>query len=431
MNKYQQFIFKDYSFDRAQKSLKLYYSFDDQLNFQEIYTFNFEFIDYDPEILEKALFDLFIMAGISYFKGYIPLTIRIDKNSLNEFRANFFNKIYQKGLGEFWYVNNLDPNTNINFPFKEQAEVSLEVQNNSGILVGIGGGKDSLLVVEALQNLNLDFMTWSLNHQEKLKPLINRIGTKHLYVDRVIDPKLLELNKLDALNGHIPISAIIGFVGVIVAILSGNQDIVVGNEHSASEPNLTYRGVLINHQYSKSIEFESDLQQYLKANYQDSIRYYSFLRSLSELRIAEIFAKTGFNKYSKFFSSCNRAFRLDHKELYWCGECPKCAFIFMLFRPFIEERELIKLWNGKNLLLEKSLEPIYQELLGIKGSKPLDCVGEIKEARAAMRLCQEIYPSLKNKYVFDLPLDYDYRTIWNNLMPEDINSLFQKFITQF
>src|SRR5690606_11803653 len=114
-----------------------------------------------------------------------------------------------------------------------------------------------------------------------------------------------------------------------------------------------------------------------------------FLRPLSELRIAELFAKVGFEKYKSLFSSCNRAFVLESKSMSWCGECSKCAFTFLILSPFIDQPELEKLWGGNNLLLDPSLEATYRQLLGIEGDKPLDCVGEIKESRAAMRLAQE------------------------------------------
>jgi hypothetical protein len=70
------------------------------------------------------------------------------------------------------------------------------------------------------------------------------------------------------------------------------------------------------------------------------------------------------------------------------------------------------------LILDTSLDHIYRQILGIAGNKPLECVGEIKESRAAMRLAQKIYPEL-DKYQFDLPSDYDYRQLGNyNDMPK-------------
>ena len=282
----------------------------------------------------------------------------------------------------------------------------------------MGGGKDSLVSAEILRSLD-KISTWSLNHKEQLEPLINRVNLNHYWVEREFDKQILELNNKDALNGHIPISAIFSIVGTIVCILSGNKDNVVSNESSASEPNLHYKGVDINHQYSKSIEYEQSYQKLLKLNFGESLRYYSLLRPFSELEISEIFAKNYFNKYKDVFSSCNKAFRHSEHSLFWCGICPKCAFVFMALTPFVPKEELVKLWNGKNLLLDPALEDTYRQLLGILGNKPLECVGEIKESRAAMKLCQQIYPEL-NKYEFELPVDYDYKDWSANSMPNDI-----------
>ncbi len=245
-----------------------------------------------------------------------------------------------------------------------------------------------------------------------------------MWVERTWDPQIVELNKQDALNGHVPISAILSCVGSIVSLLSGYRDAVVSNESSASEPTLVYQDVEINHQYSKSLEYEKDYQAYLKHLYGDSLRYYSLLRPLSELRIAELFARDCFAKYKDFFSSCNRAYTHDQQHMSWCGECAKCAFVFMIFTPFTERSELENIWNGKNLLLDPSLASTYRQLLGIEGEKPLDCVGEIKESRTAMRLAQTIYPELID-YGFEIPADYDFRAWSNHALPTDVLEVAQ------
>jgi hypothetical protein len=91
-----------------------------------------------------------------------------------------------------------------------------------------------------------------------------------------------------------------------------------------------------------------------------------------------------------------------------------------MFSTFIPEGQLKSLWGGKNLLLDPELEPLYRQLLGIEGGKPLDCVGEIKESRSAMALAQRVYPQLAETYQFELPDDYDYRYIASHHMPADM-----------
>jgi hypothetical protein len=415
--KYQSFVFESYHFDQTQKTLTLNYSYDEKLYFKETFQFDFVFVDYTPKDLDKALQSLFFMAGVSYYKAYLAPSIIIKQGALNKASADFFATTYQQGLGEFFYVNKLDPRTKIVFPASELPPEPKKDSINNGLLVGIGGGKDSLVSIELLKTFP-KVATWSLGHKSQLEPLINTIGLPHFWVERQWDRSLLELHQTDAYNGHIPISAIFACVGTIVAILTGYGDIIVSNENSANEPTLEYQGQPINHQYSKSLAFEKDFQTYL-ANQQLPVSYYSFLRPLSELYIAEIFAKIGFEKYKAVFSSCNRAFTHNQNHIFWDGTCPKCAFVFLALTPFIPKEQLEALFSGKNLLQDSALEATYKQLLGIAGDKPLDCVGEIKESRAAMRLAQKTYPEL-NKYIFDLPAEYNYQALAEHSMPTDV-----------
>jgi hypothetical protein len=418
MNQYKQFIFEPYEFDEDKKVLSLHYSMDGKLDLTETYHFDFEFVAYDKRMLDRAFQTLFFMAGVSYYKMFVPPEIVIRQGELDPFMAEFFSKTYQRGLGEFFYVNQLDPHTPIPFP-PNKAEVRplAHPPEYSGLLVGIGGGKDSLVGVELLRG-RAHVATWSVNHRPQLTPLVERIALKHYWVERTWDPYLFEHKARGGLNGHVPISALFACVGAVIAILTGRQQIVVSNESSASEPSLTYQDVPINHQYSKSLEFEKDFQTYLAHVFGPTIIYYSFLRPLSELRIAEIFSLY-FDKYKDVFSSCNRGFVHGSDHIVWCGTCPKCAFAFLVLAPFIERGKLETLFGGKNLLLDPALEKTYQQLLGIKGDKPLDCVGEVKESRAAMQLAQSQYSELL-KYHFDLPDNYNFRALGPSSMPSGL-----------
>ncbi len=430
--KYQQFIFEDYVFDIESKTLKLQYSFDGVLPFIETYKFDFDIEEYDPALLDALLQNLFFMAGVSYYKTYLAPEIVIKKGALDTHSAAFFAKTYQRGMGEFFYVNQLDPNTPISFPVtttKSQLQAA-NSQQTEGLLVGVGGGKDSLVSVEILRGKIENLATWSMDHKSQLRPLIKRIDLPHYWVEREWDRSLLEHNKSGAYNGHIPISAILASVGSVVAVLTGKRDVVVSNEQSANEPTLHYQGVDINHQYSKSQEFEQDFQTQLSRTVGEQVRYYSFLRPLSELHIAEIFAKIGFEKYHDVFSSCNRAFTHDQDHIFWDGTCPKCAFVYLALTPFIAPEKIQALFGGKNLLQDPALVPTYRQLLGIEGDKPLECVGEVKESRAAMRLASQTHPELAEKYHFEIPSDYDYRSLGTHHMPAEIYEILRNALNE-
>lgn len=429
MANYQQFIFDSYDFTPENGELTLHYSLDDQLHFTETFCFDFPYVQYDPQVLDRAIQTLFFLAGVSYYKTYIPPEIVIRSGEMDSQMAAFFSKTYQRGLGEFWYVNKLDPRTRVAFPANSDTVTPVQ-GNGAGQLVAVGGGKDSLVTIELLRSQGADMTTWSLGHRPQLTPLVEAIGLPHSWVDRNWDHQLLELRKKGSMSGHIPISAIFGAAGVITAILSGKRDVVMSNEQSANEPTLHYDSVAINHQYSKSQEFEQDFQQHLSRMFGDTIRYYSFLRPFTEVRISQIFSEIAFGQYHDTFSSCNRAFVHTSNSMSWCGECPKCAFVFLALTPFIEREDLENVWGGRNVLLAPEMEPMYRSLLGIEGDKPLDCVGEIKESRAAMRLAQQRYPELQ-KYQFEIvPADYNYAALASHEMPADIAALFHNSIAQ-
>lgn len=420
---YTQFIFENYHFDAHTNTLTLEYSFDGSLQFTETFRFDFNSVTYDATALDIACQNLFFMAGVSYYKAYLAPEIVIKKGTLDPMAASFLSEVYQRGLGEFFYVNKLDPRTPIVFPTNATSLPTAPIHRAKGLLLGIGGGKDSLVSAELLRDKVSNLATWSVGHRLQLAPLVQRIGLPHYWVERTWDRKLMEINATGALNGHVPISAILACTGVIVAILSGRQDVIVSNEQSANEPTLYYQDMAINHQYSKSQEFEETFQAHLARLLGDQVRYYSLLRPLSELHIAELFAKHGFDLYRDVFSSCNRAFTHEVDHIFWDGTCPKCAFVFMALTPFVAQEKLEQLFSGKNLLRSPNLEPTYRQLLGIEGDKPLECVGEIKESRAAMRLSSVMYPELTAEYMFELPEEYDYKTLSSHHIPEEIYAL--------
>lgn len=425
MSKYRAFIFKDYSFDAAAKKLSLQYSFDNSISFTETFTFDIDFADFSAAALDRACQLLFFVAGVSYYKAYLPEKIIVESGDIDQNLAEFLADTYQKGLGEFFYVNKLDPRTEISFPVTA-THIEPVSHSGSGYLIGLGGGKDSLVSVEVLCGEE-NTATWSLGHRAQLEPLVKQVGIPHYWVDRKIDPLLLKLNDQDAMNGHVPISAIIAATGVVVAVLSGKRDVVVSNESSASEATLTYENVEINHQYSKSLDYEIKFKFNLNLIFGDSVRYYSLLRPLTELRIAELFSKTGFDRYKTSFSSCNLAFRQNESTIFWCGRCAKCAFVFLVLSPFIDRKQLEDLF-GKNLLLDPELKQTYEQLLGISGDKPLECVGEVKESRAAMELVKPQYNGMLDHFVYELPENYDYRSLSEHVIPDEVYAVLERFL---
>ncbi len=419
MKQYRQFIFEDYRFDPTAKKIELDYSLDGEVKFTESYALQFDFVELNEAAVDRAVFALWIMAGVSYYKAALPDEIVVKKGGLSEKQADFFSKTYRLGLGEFFYRNQL-PVKDIRFPYGKHDE-SVSVDGLKGSLVPVGGGKDSIVSVELMRKVAASITTWRVGQNELVKPLLEVMQTEHFDVARTISSNLIELNGQGAYNGHVPITAILSCLAVVCALLSGRQDVAFSNEWSAGEGNVEYQGVQINHQYSKTLEFERDFQEYLANFVTPSVRYFSVLRPLSELRISEIFCSKYMGKYAGTFSSCNRNFKQGNEHPFtWCGECPKCAFVFLVFSPFVPKAKLIDLFGGRNLFESSQLAQTYQELLGLTGHKPFECVGEIQECRQAVVMARTTgeYGQLEQWQFEDPKLDY---TIWQPaLIPVDI-----------
>jgi hypothetical protein len=173
----------------------------------------------------------------------------------------------------------------------------------------------------------------------------------------------------------------------LVAGIFNYKYIAFSNERSSNEGNLKYRGKIINHQWSKSFEFEKKFRNYSKKYLIPEVEYFSLLRPLYEIQIVKLFSK--YPKYFPVFLSCNEAYKTvsGTKKPFkkWCGKCPKCLFVWVCLYPFLEEKKLMKIF-GKNLFEDKKLLPIMQELIGERRFKPFECVGTKKETISAFYL---------------------------------------------
>jgi hypothetical protein len=249
--------------------------------------------------------------------------------------------------------------------------------------VPIGGGKDSIVTVECLRGGGEPPVLFSLGDAEPIAACIAAARLPFIRVYRRLDPSLLELNQAGVLNGHIPITGILSAIALASAVMSGCNAVAMSNEHSASAANLALDGVEINHQYSKSFEFEQDFARYVESFISPSISYFSLLRPLSEIEIARRFAK--FPEYFDIFRSCNTAFRQAREERgrHWCCNCPKCRFVFLALSPFVAKADLIEIFGG-NLLDDGTQGDGFAELCGLRANKPFECVGEISESAGVM-----------------------------------------------
>ena len=250
-------------------------------------------------------------------------------------------------------------------------------------LVAIGGGKDSLVSIEALRKAGVAQTVVWVGSSPLIKACAERTGLPMLNISRSLAPELFEMNKLGALNGHIPVTAINSAILVMAALLHDADQVVFSNERSASYGSLIPGTGEVNHQWSKSWAFERDFAAHLRSHVAQDVNYFSLIRPFSELAVARQFARI--DHYDAHFSSCNRNFHLlgERPAQRWCGACPKCHFVFLALAPFMPKPRLMGIF-GRNLLDEPDQAPGFDALMEFQNHKPFECVGEGRESRAAM-----------------------------------------------
>ncbi len=329
---------------------------------------------------------LHLVCGVSYYKAGLANNIQLQQPT-SKTVADFVSKTWYHGLAELAYVNHVSLAGKCQIPATGKSPIATNLTLSNKALVAIGGGKDSLVTIEALRQQGKDLCLFFVGNAPLIKQVIAATGLPSLQVLRKIDTKLLDYNQKGAFNGHIPITAINSCVAVLVALLFDFDNIVFSNESSADSANtINKEGQEVNHQYSKSHEFEKDLCHVIHKEISPSLHYYSYLRQLSELQVLQKFAKL--EQYFRVFSSCNRNFHLDgshNKQNRWCCDCPKCRFVFLGMAAFATRQNVLKIFQH-DMLDDATQFDGFAQLLGIDGIKPFECVGTIQESQQALDL---------------------------------------------
>lgn len=405
-NKYDTFIYEKYSI--KEKDNKTIVTFDFNVpNLTHYYPTieldNFEITDFS----EYLIFHIGLVELISYWKATCSKNVIIKAGYINEEQINFFKKLYFHGLGELFYTNGIEPTyedfMNITCVI-EPTTIDIPKYNGIGNLIPIGGGKDSNVSLELLKDSFEDNNPFIINPKEvtlKCAELAGYDDSNTIIVKRTIDKNLIELNKQGFINGHTPFSALVAFISYLCAYINNKKYIVLSNESSANESNVA--GTKINHQYSKTYEFENDFNEYTTKYFQIDIKYFSLLRPLTEYQIGMLFSK--YEKYHNVFKSCN----VGSKSLpwKWCCNCPKCLFVFIILSPFLYKEKLVRIF-GEDLFNKEELLNTFIELIGYGETKPFECVGTYEEARYAISKVidrEENLPFLLEYYKNNYPLE--------------------------
>ncbi|KUK78979.1 MAG: UDP-N-acetylmuramoylalanine--D-glutamate ligase [Microgenomates bacterium 39_7] len=381
-------------------------------------------------LLDNLIFQLGLAELPSYWKCACPPVIKIEAGTLTQEQVGWWRDLFKLGLGEFYYQNQIDFLKEDLIDFQVEVQETTKSTNSTPdtnhyqtpYLVPVGGGKDSGLTLSLLDHSQESYDTLVL---EPASPAAARLtnlsqASRQITARRTICPNLLKLNQQGYLNGHTPFSTYLAFLSTLVAHLSGHQQILVANESSANQPNLEYRNTPINHQWSKSFEFEQAFrdyaQKYLNSQPKQA-EYLSFLRPLNELQIAKKFAF--FKEQLPHFKSCN----VGQKQEVWCHHCPKCAFVFAMLYPFVNKHTLTTQVFSQDLFQDSSLLETFRQLADSSLDKPLECVGTNEEVLLALQMAVKSH--LENNQ--PLPLVLDQLNDWladqpvNNKLLEEWN----------
>lgn len=385
---YPEFVYKDFSVEESEKKIKVQYHFfiTGLSEFHPEWVFPKEEgqnISAENPVVQNLLFSIGLVELISYWKITCSPRVIVKAGKLLQEQVCWWKKQYYNGLGEFFYKNGVETDLESFMTIVSEGKAYLKAEGLrqlEGSLIPIGGGKDSIVTLELLKGEREKNRCYIINPRGATIKSAETAGydkNQIVSVSRTLDHNMLELNKQGFLNGHTPFSALVAFSSVLSAYITGRKYVVLSNESSANES--TVAGTNVNHQYSKSFQFEQDFHNYEAKYIGSGVYYFSLLRPWSEFQIAEYFSRL--KAYHSIFRSCNAGSKQD----IWCGSCSKCLFVFLILSPFLTEEELCSIF-GRNLLEDENMLPILDQLIGVEAEKPFECVGSREEINVALSM---------------------------------------------
>ena len=400
---YKEFYYNSYLINQDEEAIHIEYEFEipglTKFNPKlKILKKNLKLKNIETKYVQNMVFHIGLIELVSYWKSTCSPRVIIKCGYLNEEQIAWWKKLYFYGLGELFFTNNIETNIEefmqITCLEKENKLEYEEIQEQSeGYIIPIGGGKDSVVTLETLKVDRKKDYCLIINPKPVTLECAKIAGFENeniIEVYRTIDKNLIDLNQKGFINGHTPFSAMLAYVSYFIAYLLSKKYIALSNENSANESNVL--GKKINHQYSKSFEFECDFEKYANKYLKAPVKYFSFLRPLNELQIAKIFSKQ--EKYHLVFKSCNVGSK--GKEWKWCCNCAKCLFAYTILSPYLYKEKLVKIF-GEDMFENKELLKTFLELTGNGETKPFDCVGTFEEVNFAISKTIENLENKKEK----------------------------------
>ena len=261
------------------------------------------------------------------------------------------------------------------------------------ILAFCGGGKDSLVALDLLEEAALAYSTLAYSSSiygraEPQHALIDRL-TDHFaprrrhrqwIYDDFMDSPVLELAPAVGVRtltaAETPASV---FAALPVALAHGYTSLCLAHEKSADTGNLIWdaTGEDVNHQWGKSTEAEALLGEYVQTHLLANVSYFSILKPVHDLVI--------FNALHRrldavpFTHSCNLV-----KP--WCNRCAKCAYVFLNYSAYLPADVVAEVFPVSLFDVPENLGH-FRGLLGLDVHTPFECVGQVEESRLAIAVC--------------------------------------------
>ena len=443
--KWPAFIYEDYEIEETEEEIEVRYRF--RIPGLSAFAPEWKFpknpsvcgglrgVREDP-VFRNLIFSLGMVELISYWKICCPPTVWVETGRLDREQTFMEIRCRMSGFSETACERKedraLQSELSAGGASRHEAETLPPL---NGCLIPVGGGKDSVVTMELVKKAGMDSMVYVINPRGATVSCSRAGGygpDRQAMVSRTLDQNMLRLNREGYLNGHTPFSAIVAFSAVAAAYLYRLKYVVLSNESSANES--TVPGSTVNHQYSKSFQFEADFNSYERNYLHSGVYYFSLLRPLSEFQIARYFAKL--KQYHPVFRSCN----VGSKQDVWCGHCPKCLFVYLILSPFLSQEELRQMF-GADMLNDSSLTGTLEQLVGIQEEKPFECVGSRSEINAAIAMTigrmerdGEELPALlryyrqSSLYEAHARRDHGYFTYYDNenLLPEEFEKVLRR-----
>ena len=316
---------------------------------------------------------------------------------LNQETITLFNKLYDKIFAQHRWENNKPnyhgPKVIVDRERLGKKVASVEIEpGDPQTLFSAGGGKDSIVSMKLLERGSFDYGTFQYAHsvygdiERQHKLICNSLSASRPKRSHQLNVEEDFFNSpiLQNFGGEIttlcnPETPNGVFQALPYILQYGYQYLSVGHEKSADHGNFFWEEINqeVNHQWGKSFEAEKLLNEYIKRNICHNFTFFSILKPLYDLTIFQLLKKD--ERLIRLTSSCNI------KKPY-CLRCPKCAYVWLNFMAYLDN-DIVKDIFEENLFDVPELYEVFMEMMGLKGHKPFECIGEIGETRLAMYVC--------------------------------------------